>query len=70
MKKKYIVTTREVHKVLYEVVAENPQDAKQKVFDDEGTPVENRDGCSFEHQMAWEYWDVVPYAPITLHGRN
>jgi len=66
--KKYIVTTREVHKVPYEVVAENPQDAKQKVFDDEGTPVENIDGCSFDHTMAWEHWDVRPYAPITLHG--
>ena len=66
--KKYKVTTREVHKVLYEVVAENPQDAKQKVFDDEGTPAPIDD--SFDHLMAWEYWDVAPYAPITLHSRG
>ena len=66
--RKYIVTTREVHKVDYEVVAENPEDAKQKVFDDEGTPRPTND--SFDHQMAWEYWDVVPYAPITLHRQN
>ena len=63
MKKKYIVTTREVHSCDYEVFAESEDEAKQKVFDDEATPVPTDD--SFDHVMAWEYWDVRLSAPIT-----
>ena len=63
MKQKYVVTTREVHAYEYDVVAESPIDAKDKVLEGKGNPVPQENPC--EEVMGIGEWDVRLYAPIT-----
>ena len=63
MKKKYIVTTKSVHAYEYEVFAESVEEAKQKVFDDEGIPVPTDN--AFEHMLCLDEWEVRLSAPIS-----
>jgi len=63
MNKKYIVTTRSVHAYDYEVVAESAEEAKQKVFNDEGIPIPTDD--PFENLLTTTEWDVRLFAPIS-----
>ena len=63
MKKKYIVSTREVHACDYEVFAESAEEAKQKVMDDEGAPIPQDD--PFCYLMTTDEWDVRLFAPIS-----
>ncbi len=63
MKQKYVVTTREVHAYEYEVVAESPIDAKDRVLEGKGNPVPQENPC--EEVMGIGEWDVRLYAPIT-----
>jgi len=63
MKQKYVVTTREIHAYEYEVVAESPIDAKDKVLEGKGNPVPQENPC--EEVMGIGEWDVRLYAPIT-----
>ena len=63
MKKKYIVTTRSVHAYDYEVVAESAEEAKQKVFDDEGIPIPTDE--PFENLLCLDEWDVRLFAPLS-----
>ena len=64
MKKKYIVTTKEVHTCDYAVIAENAEDAKKKVDAGDGEPV-----CAqsdpFLYRLGMDEMDVRLYAPIT-----
>ena len=64
MKKKYIVTTKEVHAYDFEVIAESAEDAKKKVDAGDGDPV-----CSqydpFLYRLGMDEWDARLYAPIS-----
>ncbi len=62
--KKYIVTTKEVHTSDYAVIADNAEEAKQKVDAGDGDPI-----CSqydpFLYRLGVDEWDVRLYAPLT-----
>ena len=64
MKKKYIVTTKEVHACDYAVIAESAEDAKKKVDAGDGDPV-----CSqydpFLYRLGMDEWEVEIPAPIS-----
>ena len=63
MKKKHVVTTRELHAYEYEVVAESPIEAKYRVSEGKGSPIPQENPC--EEVMGIGEWDVRLYAPIT-----
>ena len=63
MKKKYIVSTREVHACDYEVFAESVEEAKQKVMDDEATPLPQDD--PYCYRLETDEWEVRVSAPIS-----
>ena len=64
MRKKYIVTTKEVHACDYAVIAESAEDAKKKVDAGDGDPV-----CSqydpFLYRLDMGEWSARLYAPLT-----
>ena len=64
MKKKYIVTIKEVHTSDYAVIAESAEDAKKKVDAGDGDPV-----CSqydpFLYRLSMDEWEARLYAPFS-----
>ena len=64
MKKKYIVSTREVHAYDWEVFAESAEEAKKKVLDDEDcTPIPQDD--PYCYRLETDEWEVRVSAPIS-----
>lgn len=54
--KKYIVTVREVHTQLVEVMAESVEDAREKVADDKGKYLD--DTLEYSHTLNKDTWGV------------
>ena len=63
MKQKYVVTTREVHAYEYEVIAESPYEAKEKVLEGKGSPVPQEN--PFQELLSVGEWNVRLYAPLS-----
>jgi hypothetical protein len=63
MKKKYIVTTKEVHAYDWAVFAENAEDAKKKVNAGDGEPIPQDD--PFLYSLGVNEWDIRIPAPIS-----
>jgi hypothetical protein len=61
--RKWVVTTREVHKYDYEVFAETAEEAKERVLNDKGIPVPADN--PLDHKLCPSKWDVRLYAPIS-----
>tara|TARA_A100001037_G_C14833069_1_gene493010 strand:- start:156 stop:401 length:246 start_codon:yes stop_codon:yes gene_type:complete len=77
--KKYIVTAKEIRACDYEVIAETPAEAKEKVLKGECDPCppkQDFDPVFIEPEDLWGNvkgvdklvkWEITPFAPITLH---
>ena len=64
MKKKYRVTTQEVHAYDWDVFAESREEALQKVQEGDGEPVPVGDD-TFLYSLESDLWDVEICAPIS-----